>query len=46
MDKKHFNLFCRKIFNTHPQGRGIFKFKFWQQKYKEDLIEAFEYHIN
>ena len=38
----NFKIFCREIYNSHPQGKGIYKFNFWMEKYKEELLEGFE----
>lgn len=34
-------LFFRKIYNTHPQGKGIFSFDFFVKKFGDELHEAF-----
>lgn len=38
----NFKIFCTEIYNSHPQGKGIYKFDFWIEKYKEELLEGFE----
>ena len=41
-----YKIFCREIYNTHPQGKGIYKFEFWYDKYQDELIEGFKYLTN
>ena len=36
-----YKTFCRKIYQTHPQGRGIFDFYFFVEKFRDELEEAF-----
>lgn len=33
--------FFRKIYQTHPQGKGIFTFDFFVKKFSDELHEAF-----
>jgi hypothetical protein len=40
---KPYKVFCREIYNSHPQGKGILKFHFWVEKYQNELIEGYEY---
>lgn len=35
--------FCRQEYKRHPQGKGIFTFQFWEEKFRDELEEAFEY---
>lgn len=38
---KAYNKFCLKIYETHPQGRGILTFKFFEEKFRDELQEGF-----
>jgi len=36
-----YKTFCRQIYQTHPQGKGIFNFDFFVEKFGDELEEAF-----
>lgn len=42
----NFKIFCKEIYKSHPQGRGIYKFDFWMEKYNDEMIIAFEVLTN
>ena len=40
---KPYKIFCREIYDTHPQGKGILKFSFWLEKYEDELKEGYQF---
>jgi hypothetical protein len=38
-----YNVYCREIYNKHPQGKGILSYKFFLEKYDEELKIGFEF---
>jgi hypothetical protein len=38
-----YNVYCREIYNKHPQGKGILPYDIFLKKYGEELKEGFEY---
>lgn len=35
--------FCRQEYKRHPQGFKILPFGLWEEKFRDELVPAFEY---
>jgi hypothetical protein len=48
MCKRHtpiYDIYCREIYNKHPQGKGILPYDIFLKKYGEELKIGFEFLI-